>query len=91
MLNGGSCTDNQATLEIGVLASLFGINAQQVQVLPDRLHQVIRVQIHLTTHHDSPGCTGQLVNLLDRNRVNLVVAICIINERGQWRVNIGCA
>lgn len=88
MLDGGSCTDNQATLEIGVLASLFGINAQQVQVLPDRLHQELHVQIHLTTHHDSPGCTGQLVNLLDRNRINLVVALCIISERGNWRVNI---
>lgn len=75
MLDGRSRTDNQSSLEIGVLSSLLGIYPQQVQVLPDSLHQVVHVQVHFTAHHDSVGGSGQLIYLFDRNRVDLVVTL----------------
>lgn len=75
MLNSRSRTDNQSSLEIWVLSSLLGIYAQQVQVLPDGLHQVVHVQVLFTTNHHSVGGSGQLIHLLDRNRVDLVVAL----------------
>jgi len=80
MLDRGSTTEDEATLKVGVLASALGVDAHEVQRLPNPLDEVVQIEVLRGTDHEGAGQVGQSVHLLNRDLVNLIVALQQTNK-----------
>ena len=49
VFDGDTIAQNNGVSEIGTIARLLGENADQIQVLPQRIKQVVKVQLHFAT------------------------------------------
>lgn len=53
----------------------LGIDSHQLELLPASLHYVLDSEIKLTAHDDRVGLSCQLVEKIERDRINLVVYV----------------
>ena len=49
VFDGDAIAQNNGVSEIGTIARLLGKNADQIQVLPQRINQVVQVKLHFAT------------------------------------------
>eukprot|EP00160_Parvularia_atlantis_P021656 Unigene9472_Nuclearia_a/m.28918 Unigene9472_Nuclearia_a/g.28918 ORF Unigene9472_Nuclearia_a/g.28918 Unigene9472_Nuclearia_a/m.28918 type:complete len:389 (-) Unigene9472_Nuclearia_a:1-1167(-) len=75
MLHGRAAPQDQPAGKVRVLAAPLGVDADQVQVLPDLLDQVVQVEVLGRADHDRVGQARQPVHFLDGHLINLVVAV----------------
>uniref|UniRef100_A0A8W7Q3G9 Uncharacterized protein n=1 Tax=Anopheles coluzzii TaxID=1518534 RepID=A0A8W7Q3G9_ANOCL len=66
---------NQAIVKVGRCARFLRVHADQLQVLPQHLQQVVQVEVHIAAHHHRERLAGQPVHLLDRDLIDLVVHV----------------
>lgn len=55
----------------------LGVDAHEVQVLPDLLDEIVEVERHLATDDDRVRTASELIDLLDRAAIDLVVGLQI--------------
>uniref|UniRef100_A0A182U889 Uncharacterized protein n=1 Tax=Anopheles melas TaxID=34690 RepID=A0A182U889_9DIPT len=66
---------NQTIVKVGRCARFLRVHADQLQVFPQHLQQVVQVEVHIAAHHHRERLAGQPVHLLDRDLVDLVVHV----------------
>lgn len=49
VFNGAPSSQYEWVLKVGLLSLLLGVDPQEAQLLPQFLHEVVHVQLHVTT------------------------------------------
>jgi len=79
VFDGDTIAQNNGVSEIGTIARLLGENADQIQVLPQRIKQVVKVQLHFATDDDGMWLPCKSIHFFQWDLINLVVDV----EAGQ--------
>lgn len=79
VLNGNAPSQDQSVVKVWRCAWFLGVHSDQAELLPQRLQQIVQVQLHVATDDNAVWLPGQTIHLLDGNLIDLVVHI----ETGQ--------
>lgn len=75
VLNGTVAPHNQSLAEIRVGTLALGVDADEVELLPAAIDDVLDAQVELAAHDDGLGLAGQLIEEVERHAVDLVVDV----------------
>ena len=75
VLDGRPVAHDESVLEIGPVAALFRVDADERQGIPYLFEEIVEVEFHVHGDDDGVGLMGDPVHFLDGNLVDLVVDI----------------
>ena len=75
VLNRAVAPDDQGLGKVGLDTFTLGVDADQVELLPAALDDVLDAQVHLARHDDGVGLARELIEEVERHRVDLVVDV----------------
>lgn len=75
VLNGAVAPHNQCLGEVGIHTLALRVDPDQLEFLPAALHDVLDTEVVLATHDDGLRLTGELVEEVKRDGVDLVVDV----------------
>ena len=75
ILDGNSAAEDDSIIKVWWMSRFLGVDPDQLQLLPEHLHQVVQVQLHVARDHHVVLAPGQPVHFLQGYPVNLVVDV----------------
>lgn len=75
VFNGAVTPHNQCLAKVWVASFSLGVNADELELFPAPVHDVLDSQVKLAAHDDSVVFSGELVQKVKRDAVNLVVDV----------------
>ena len=75
MLHSGAVSHDDTTHSVRAFTLAFGVDAGEIEGFPDLLQQRVHVEVQFAAHDDRVRQTGEPVNLLNGDLVDLVVDV----------------
>lgn len=75
VLDGTVAADDQRLAKVRIHTLSLGVDADELELLPAAIHDVLDAEVELAAHDDGLRLAGELVQEVDRDAIDLVVHI----------------